>query len=306
MNRVWHYHFGHGIVPTTSDFGKSGQPPTHPELLDWLASEFIASGWSLKKLHKTIMLSDTYQRSSSSILSTTQPEVAQPNIEIDPANHWQWRQNLRRLEAESIRDTVLAVSDQINPEAGGRGFFPRLASEVLAGGSRPGDGWELSSPEQQQRRSVYTFVKRSMMSPMLDSFDYTSTAQPLTERSTTTVAPQALMLLNDQFMYGQAAKFAAHIAGDANTSVATQVTAAYQRALQRDPSFIELEVTKQFLTRQETHLTAIRSRMTFYPNVPVSLHVDYLKRLSPPDFLGGPKSHSSSSLSRKETMGETG
>ncbi len=211
-NRVWHYHFGRGIVPTTSNFGKAGQRPTHPELLDWLAAELIDNGWSVKKLHKTIMLSETYRRSSHAAEQSS-------GVELDPGNQLLWRQNMRRLEAEAIRDTTLAVSGQLNTQPRGRGFFPKLGGEVLAGGSRPGDGWEVSPPDQQRRRSVYTFIKRTVMSPMLDSFDYANTAGPMTERSTTTIAPQALMLLNDRFMRQQSAALASRIVHEVGSEV---------------------------------------------------------------------------------------
>ncbi|MBI3542079.1 MAG: DUF1553 domain-containing protein, partial [Deltaproteobacteria bacterium] len=124
------HHFGRGIVKTPSDFGRAGTPPTHPQLLDWLAAEFIGNGWSMKQLHKTIMLSQTYQMSSRT-------ENAKANA-VDPGNDLLWRQNLRRLEAEALRDTILSISGRLNPKMGGRGFFPRLSGEVLAGQSRPG------------------------------------------------------------------------------------------------------------------------------------------------------------------------
>ncbi len=178
-------------------------PPTHPELLDWLAAELIDSGWSIKHLHRVIMQSATYRMSSRAEQSTA--------LAADPGNDLFWRQNLRRLEAETIRDTVLAVSGRLNLETGGRGFFPHLAGEALAGGSRPGDGWGTSTEQEQNRRSIYAFIKRSMVPPIFECFDYCNTAAPLGERPVTTVAPQALLLLNDQFMREQADNLAARL-----------------------------------------------------------------------------------------------
>ena len=155
------------------------------------------------------MLSATYRMSSRADNTNA--------VAIDPGNELLWRQNLRRIEAEAIRDTILAVSGDLNPAMGGRGFFPHLGGEVLAGASKPGLGWEISPDREQDRRSIYTFVKRSMLSPALDIFDYSNTAQPLGERPVTTVAPQSLMLLNDDFMQQQAAAFAARLVKEAGS-----------------------------------------------------------------------------------------
>jgi len=279
-NRVWHYHFGRGLVPTTADFGRAGEPPSHPELLDWLASELIAGGWSLKHLHRTILLSESYRRSSSAARAAA--------LAADPDNKLLWRQKLRRLEAEVIRDTVLAVSGQLNLEAGGRGFFPRLGGEVLAGASRPGAGWEVSPAPQQCRRSVYTFIKRTLMAPMLETLDYANHAQPMAERPTTTVAPQALLLWNDRFMQQQAAALAARLVAEAGDDARAQIRRAYRLAVQRDPTPRELELAEQFLARERPRQVAQHARLTFHPNVPVSLHTSYLQQLDARDFLVGP------------------
>jgi mono/diheme cytochrome c family protein len=281
VNRIWHYHFGRGIVPTTSDFGKAGQPPTHPELLDWLASEFVAKGWSVKRLHKVIMLTEAYRRSSVASIDSL-------GVALDPSNGLLWRQNLRRLEAEAIRDSILAVTGTLNSEQGGRGFFPRLAGEVLAGGSRPGDGWEVSAEEQQRRRSVFTFVKRTIMAPMLDSFDYANTAQPMPERSITTVAPQALLLLNDRFMHQQANALAERITAEVGTDLASQIQRAYQLTLQRAPTAHELGVAVDFYESNLRQRASVQSSLLFYPDVPVSLHQSYLDQLKPNEVLVGP------------------
>src|SRR5205807_10568190 len=124
VNRIWQHHFGRGIVATPDDFGKTGVAPTHPELLDWLASEFVEHGWSMKHLHRLIMTSRAYQMSSR---ATNEKAIA-----IDPGNALLWRQNMRRLEAEAVRDSILAVSGKLNLTPGGPSFYPQLAKSVLA------------------------------------------------------------------------------------------------------------------------------------------------------------------------------
>ncbi len=243
VNRVWHYHFGKGIVQSTADFGRMGTPPTHPELLDWLAVEFIRSGWSIKHLHRLILQSETFQRSSRV------PDVDNPDrlvLDKDPANDLLWRQNLKRLEAESIRDSMLAVSGQLNSTIGGREMFPKLSGEVLAGQSSPGLDWEPSSDEQQRRRSLYAMVKRSVRDPLLDAFDYSNTISPLSERPTTTVAPQSLLLLNSRFTSECGSALAESIL-TATSDPEEQIEILYRSTLQRDATPDELRILKDLL-----------------------------------------------------------
>ncbi len=284
VNRVWHHHFGRGIVKTTSDFGRAGSPPTHPALLDWLAAEFVASGWSIKQLHRTILLSETYQRSSR-----TDNAAA---MAVDPGNDLLWRQNLRRLDAEALRDTLMAVSGRLNPTMGGRGFFPRLSGEVLAGQSRPGLDWEISSPEERARRSLYAYVRRTMMVPMFDAFDYNNTTSPLNERPVTTVSSQSLLLLNDEFLQEQAAAFAERIVRDVGADGAprseTLIRRGFELAVGRGPSRQETRLAREFLQRQESAFAALRTRITFRPDVPTSLSGGYLDLLPIERFLIGP------------------
>ena len=300
-NRIWQHHFGNGIVKTTSDFGRAGTLPTHPKLLDWLAAEFIGNGWSIKKLHQTIMLSQTYQMSSRA-------ENAKANA-VDPGNDLLWRQNLRRLEAEAVRDTMLAISGNLNPKMGGRGFFPRLSGEVLAGQSRPGLDWEISSPEELSRRSLYAYVRRTMSVPMLDAFDYSNTTSPLSERPVTTVAPQSLLMLNDEFMQQQAAAFADRLEQETGraalprrrnneTKTAQQrgpagvdsfITRGFQLAAGREPTKRERQIALDFIQRQQESFATLRTRLTFRPDVPTSLSDGYMGKLKPENFLIGPQ-----------------
>jgi hypothetical protein len=245
-NRIWHHHFGRGIVATPNDFGNTGRPPTHPRLLDWLAAELIENGWSLKHLHRTILLSRTWQQSSI-------PEAEHPGVRVDPDNELLWRQNLRRVEAEVIRDSMLAVSGRLNPEIGGRGFFPALSAAVLSTQSRAGAGWGTSDDRQRSRRSVYIFAKRTLGVPMMEAFDTPVPDRPEPARQTTTIAPQALILLNSQFVDEQAAAFADRLIDpdedsgkDSNAAICQT---AIRMALARDASPEEVKVLSAFLDR---------------------------------------------------------
>ena len=281
VNRVWQHHFGKGLVKTTTDFGRAGTPPTHPELLDWLAAEFVDGGWSVKKLHKLIMLSQAYRQSSRA-----DNERA---LAADPANNLLWRQNLRRLEAEAVRDTMLSVAGTLNPQMAGRGFFPHLGGEVLAGQSRPGLDWEVSDEAEKSRRSIYAYVRRTMAIPLLENFDYSNTTSPLAERATTTVAPQALMLLNDDFMQRQAAAFAERLVKEAGDDPARQIRRAYQLAVNREPTPRESEIASALLKRQAASFAALSSRITFQIDVASALSTDYFSKLRPAQFLAGPR-----------------
>jgi hypothetical protein len=241
VNRLWHYHFGRGLVATPSDFGHTGNPPTHPELLDWLASEFIDGGWKLKRMHRLIMLSRTYQQSSH--ISNDRAVV------IDPDNTLLWRQNLRRLEAEAIRDAILAVSGQLNLKMGGRGVFPTLSREVLSTQSHPGLGWDTSSKEEQARRSVYIFVKRTLGVPLLETFDMASADTPTAARTTTTIAPQALLLLNSSFVEEQCAALADRLLSEGGPDPERNVQRLFRLALGRLPNSSEATIALSYLER---------------------------------------------------------
>ena len=222
-NRVWHYHFGRGIVSTPNDFGHTGQPPSHPRLLDWLASELIRNGWSLKHLHRLVVTSRTYRLSSS---PPGQMQFGNPQSS-DPGNTLYWRQNLRRLDAESLRDAMLAVSGDINLEMGGRGIFPRLSAGVLSSQSRPGSGWDESDDAQLGRRSVYIYVKRTLGVPIMEAFDTPVPDKAEPARQTTTVAPQALMLLNSDFVSRQARSLAKRLLQETDGSPRSCIDRAY-------------------------------------------------------------------------------
>lgn len=195
VNRIWLQYFGRGIVRSPNNFGLMGDQPTHPELLDYLARELIESGWSLKHIHRQILLSSSYRRSSQN---------NQQSLATDPNNNLLWRQNLKRMSAEQVRDSVLQVSGQLNLAQFGPPIYPTLSAEVLASQSQPGRNWETSTPAEQARRSIYIHVKRSLPVPMLSVFDFPETDTSCEARFLTVQPGQALTLLNSQWMQQQA------------------------------------------------------------------------------------------------------
>ncbi len=231
-NRIWQHHFGRGIVPSSSDFGKLGEKPTHPELLDWLASQFIESDWDIKAMHRLMLHSRTYQLSS---------EPDSGNIASDPQNNNLWRFSMRRLTAEELRDTILAVSGKLNTELHGEWVYPPLPAEVLATASRPGKGWPVSKNEEDHyRRSLYVHVKRSLRHQMLADFDQADTDTACAVRFATTVPTQALTMLNSKFVNDQAALFAARMSEEGG-SVRDQIAAGLALVFQREPQEEELD-----------------------------------------------------------------
>src|SRR5712692_3036815 len=167
VNRIWQGQFGRGLVATANDFGRQGEPPTHPELLDWLATEFVERGWSIKAMHRLILLSDAYQRSSQFLNGS--------NARLDPDNRFLWRMNRKRMEAETLRDSVLATAGDLSARMGGPPVVPPLSPEEMEGMWNPGQ-WPVSSdPEEYNRRSVYFYVKRSFRYPMFEIFDMPDT-----------------------------------------------------------------------------------------------------------------------------------
>ncbi len=199
VNRIWQHHFGRGIVKSASDFGELGEVPTHPELLDWLASEFVKRDWSIKEMHKLLMTSDAFLRSSAP------NDAAQYK---DPTNNLFWRVDMRRLTAEEIRDSILKVSGSLNPKIGGPWVYIPLPEEVLATSSRPGANWPVTKGEEAFRRSIYVHVKRSLRVPMLVDHDQADTDGHCAVRFSTTVPTQALAMLNSEFVNSQAKRFA--------------------------------------------------------------------------------------------------
>ncbi len=244
VNRIWQHHFGRGLVGTPNDFGHMGERPTHPELLDWLATEFIRSGWSIKALHRLILSSRTYQQASA---------FAQPNnVKIDAENRYLWKMPLQRLEGEIVRDSILSVSGALRPKMGGPGVFPEVDSEVLKGAAY--QRWpETKDGPDAWRRSIYVTEMRSISAPILDLFDPPENIGSCARRNTTTIAPQALQLLNNRFVGGQSALFADRLRSETGRDRTKQVERAFILALGRMPKPGELAASLAFISRQEEY-----------------------------------------------------
>ena len=256
VNRVWQYHFGRGLVGSTNDFGKLGEQPTHPELLDWLASDFVDGGWKLKRLHKLIMTSAVYQLSSRGDAE---------NLKADPANALLWRANIRRLTGEEVRDSILAVSGDLNLKQFGPSSYPPIPKEVLAGQSVPGQGWPTSRPEEANRRSVYAHVKRSLRVPILVGFDQPDPDSSCPVRYVTTVPTQSLGLLNGEFANEQAATFARRLQKESPDDVTAQVTRAIRLTTGRVPSTDEVKKDVAFVASMKgKHKLDDRAALTRY------------------------------------------
>ncbi len=222
-NRVWQHHFGRGIVRSSNNFGNLGTPPTHPELLDYLASELVRGGWRLKPLHRLIMLSSAYRMSS---------RPSEAALAADPANDLFSHFDMRRLSAEEARDSILAVDGQLNLKMHGPSIYPEISREVLATQSQPGLNWGKSSPEEQSRRSVYIFVKRSLITPLLSTLDFPETDTSCEARFCTTQPGQALTMLNSQFLNDAAAEFAKRLQREAGDDPTARITLAARLALE--------------------------------------------------------------------------
>ena len=233
VNRVWRWHFGRGLVATTENFGALGDRPSHPELLDWLATRFIRSGWSTKALHRSILTSSVYQ------MSSTHPREAELS-ELDPENRWRWKFGTRRLEAEAIRDSILAVSGQLDREMGGKTIPLRNRQFVFNHTSTDHTDYE------SRRRLVYLPVVRNHLYSFLEQFDFPDPTMPTGDRSVTVIAPQALWLMNDDLVLDAAASIAKRaraVAGDDRARVAW----LYRRILARDPVAEESERAVTFV-----------------------------------------------------------
>lgn len=245
VNRVWHHHFGRGIVETLGNFGHSGSLPSHPELLDWLAVDFMEHGWSVKRLHRQIMLSTAYRQSSRRPgRGLEQSTTAASGESIDPENRLLWRMNLRRLEAETVRDAVLTASGALDRTAGG----PPV--EI----TNPADGLSEAkptpTPTSANRRSVYLFARRVYPLKFLEIFDAPIMPVNCTQRTNSATVLQSLAVLNSEFMFSQSEKLAARISETAGPEIEQRVKLGFQIVFARQPMESELAKSVAFLNEQ--------------------------------------------------------
>jgi hypothetical protein len=275
VNRIWHFHFGRGIVGSTSDFGVMGDRPSNPQLLDYLTSVFIENGWSLKKMHRLIMLSKVYQESTD-----FQPQAAA----VDADNKLWWRYDRHREEGEAIRDSMLFVSGVLNSKMGGPGVHaPLPAGAVAESAGVPGGGGGAAKagrggrggaakidPAEFNRRSVYVFVQRNMVYPMLDAFDAPNPQETCSRRFRSVIPSQALMMMNDALVMDWARAMASRVLNDTGLSADQQVDRAYKLALSRQPTAAERGAVMDFLN-QQSQLLAERLAQNEKPPLPDAL-----------------------------------
>ena len=251
VNRVWLEHFGRGLVATPSDFGAMGERPSHPELLDWLASDFVGHGWQLKRLHKLIMTSTAYRQSSRRDARGAQR---------DPENRLYGRKPIQRLDAEVIRDAILSASGALNDKMFGPPVpvRPDVHGQIVVGLDKTeGDNKmpvEVPLNGEEFRRGIYVQVRRSRPLAMLHAFDAPVMEVNCERRQSSTVATQSLMLMNSQFILDQAARFAGRLQKESGDDRAGQVTRAWRLAFSRSPTAPELADALAFLSRQTDHL----------------------------------------------------
>ena len=241
VNRVWQHHFGAGIVATPENFGKLGAQPTHPKLLDWLAVDFMQNGWKMKRLHRLIMTSTVYRQSSR---QTDEAHAAAKAR--DPLNKLLWRMNMRRLEAEAVRDSVIAVSGRLDPSVGG----PAILIEHDARGLQSVDRND-PTPNADRRRSLYVLARRNYPLNFLEVFDYPLMQTNCNRRINSATPLQSLTLMNDEFVL----QHAEHIKNRVNelsgtASIEGKIESAYRLALARKPNAMEMAISRDHLTKQ--------------------------------------------------------
>jgi Protein of unknown function (DUF1553)/Protein of unknown function (DUF1549)/Planctomycete cytochrome C len=242
VNRVWQHHFGEGLVRTPNDFGTRGERPSHPELLDWLAADLVSHGWKLKRLHRMILLSATYRQHT---------RFDPAKAKADPDNRLLWRMPPRRLEAEALRDAMLALSGTLNLEMYGPAFkAPITADAMVARNLKTPYPKDVADGPAVHRRSVYMFHKRVIPYPLFQAFDTPDAQQCTGRRNVTTVAPQALALLNDAFVRARAGDFAFRLSREAGDDAAALVDRAYRLVFGRPPAEAERDAGVEFLARQ--------------------------------------------------------
>jgi hypothetical protein len=248
VNRIWHYHFGRGIVASPSDFGIMGERPSNPPLLDYLASAFVENGWSIKSMHRMIMLSNAYQQSSANQAAAAK---------VDPDDKLVWRFARQRLEGEVIRDSMLFAGNELNPKMGGPGVFAPLPPGVSMPGSTYLNWKTEKDPAEINRRSVYVFVKRNLRYPMFETFDFPDTHESCPRRYATVTPTQPLALMNDEMVMEWSRVLASRVLNDSGLSAEQQIERAYRLVFSRAPKPEESQSILDFLN-QQTGLIAER------------------------------------------------
>ena len=258
VNRVWSQYFASGIVATVADFGRAGQKPTHPELLDYLAANFVKDGWDVKKLHREILLSSVYRQSSNERADVQKADPDDKLLAVYPR---------KRLEAEEIRDSLLVAAGQLEDKIGGPAVFPQVPDNFNAGNL-----WTASKdPHEQNRRSIYVFVRRSVPYPLMQNFDIADPSHAHHKRDVTTTPLQALTLFNSDVVFGLSQALAGRVIHEAGKDETAQLNRLYEILFARDPSKSERVVLKDFLDKQEKIIEAKNASGKFAVAVPTGL-----------------------------------
>lgn len=259
VNRVWMQHFGKGLVATAGDFGFLGEEPTHPQLLDWLADEFVATGWGVKKLHRQLLTSATYRQQSRRTATADS---------VDPDNRWLSRMNVRRMEAEAVRDGILAVGDKLNTRQFGKPVPVMededgqvvVGIENLNGENRPGPILPMFG--EDFRRSVYVQVRRSRPLAVLDMFDLPALDPNCTSRTSSTVAPQSLLLMNSEFVLTGSQYLAQRLKQEVGDDAAARIALAWRLVYGRAATPVDVEAAQKFIAEQNTRIAAHAATIT--------------------------------------------
>ena len=241
VNRLWQHHFGEGLVRTPDNFGFLGNPPTHPELLDSLASDLMAGDWKLKRIHKLMVMSKVYRQSSVHPLQTDYAKT-------DATNRYWWRAERRRLDSEQLRDSILQCSGRLDTRMAGPSFKAPISEEALEGLSMKSGAYQASSPEETRRRSIYMFAKRSLAVPIMSVFDSCDTTAPTGRRDVSIVAPQALALLNNEWVNSESTAMAMRAMASA-VDAESRVESAWRIALVRNPTATEKQASIEYIER---------------------------------------------------------
>ena len=238
VNRLWQWHFGRGIVKTPSDFGKNGASPTHPELLDWLAQQLVDRNWSLKAMHRLMVTSSTYRQSSRHGNSKAN--------RLDPQNRLLWRFRKKRLEGEAVRDSILTVSGRLNRDRGGPPVFPPLPQGLDEAQKVQGTNtWETTPGAQGRKRSIYTFQRRSLTMPLLETFDAPVLNASCARRETSVSVLQALTMYDGEFVNEEARHFADRVYRESGADHASQIRRAFRIAMGRGPRPDEIKQSRR-------------------------------------------------------------
>lgn len=254
VNRVWQRHYGYGLVRSVSDFGVRGDAPSHPQLLDWLSDWFVNDGaWSIKRLQRLIMTSNAYR------MSKRWDEAA---YDVDPDNRLLWRFPYHRIEMEAIRDSILAVSGKLSQKMGGPSTYPLFPDDAKRGSFHFGKSWKEFDEAEASRRTIYAYIKRTMVHPMFDVLDFCDTSRSADRRTVTTVAPQALLLFNGEFVNRQAGHLADRLLREAGDDPRQHVERAYRLALSRRPTTEEIDDMMSFLVNEEQNLRGALEKLT--------------------------------------------